>query len=178
LTCLTREELAAWVLGDAEASDGERLEEHLFACDACGERAETMEALVRQLRTTVPAWLTRERRVALEKALPLRESSVAPGKEATLELGRDAPIGFWIMQADLTGVERLDCAFLSRDGALLTSFEDVPFDADRGEVVLACQIHYRHLPFPHDMVVRVEAIEPSGRRPIGDYLLHHVYSGD
>lgn len=176
MTCPSLETLAGWILRESSPEDEKSLEEHLFDCDLCGARAEKLEALVRRLRTMLPAILTPERRRRLEETVsPLPMVSVSPGEHKTIEFGPGAEIGFWVLRAELGGVERLDFELLARDGSLLASFEDVPFDAERGEVVLGCQTHYRTMGFPDELLARVTAVDAAGRRPVAEYELDHFF---
>ena len=176
MTCPPLESLVAWSLRESPPEGGDALEDHLFTCDRCAERAATLETLTRGLASTPPALLTPERRRRLEASVhPLPVVSVSPGERATIQLGGAAQLGLWVMRAALAGVERLDCELRATDGSPLTTHTDVPFDAERGEVVLACQTHYRDLGYPADIRVRVVAVEPSGRRELGEYHLHHIF---
>ena len=176
MTCPPLEDLAAWSLRESPQEGADALEDHLFSCDRCAERASTLETLIRGLSSTPPPLLTPERRRRLEASVhPLPVVPVSPGERATIQLGGAAQLGLWVMRAPLAGVERLDCELRTTEGSPLTTYTDVPFDAERGEVVLACQTHYRALGAPDDMVVRVVSVEPAGRRQLGEYYLHHVF---
>ena len=156
----------------------EELTGHLFGCAACTSRAESVERLLNELRGMLPFLLTPERRKRLEAELgteALAIVNVSPGEQATIELGSDKPIGFWVMRADVQGVERLDCEVLTSNGAPIASFEDVPFDAERGELVLCCQLHYQALGADEEMRVRVSSVGTAGSRPIAEYRLNHIF---
>lgn len=176
MTCPSLETAAAWVLGEQTEEESDRFEEHLFACDRCAARTLRMEALVGQLRAALPPLLTGERRRRLEATgQPMPVVHASPGVPATIEFGKGAAVGFWVLRADLSRVERLDCELLGPGGEPLVSIPDVPFDADRGEVVLACQRHYQHLGFPDEMQVRLTSVESAGSRPVGEYWLNHLF---
>jgi hypothetical protein len=64
---------------------------------------------------------------------------------------------------------------LTPEGETLLAFSDVPFDAERGEVVLACQLHYRGIG-PNEIVVKMTAVEPTGSRLLGEYRLNHSFT--
>jgi hypothetical protein len=56
------------------------------------------------------------------------------------------------------------------------SFEHVPFDARLGEVLIACQRHYRMLVGEgEEPVLRVHVTEAGKRRVVGDYLVYHEW---
>jgi len=176
MSCPSPETWVAWILDEAEGE--EALESHLFECAVCTARAEGIERLVRELNGMMPMVLTAERRKKLEAAfgagvLPI--VPVSPGEHATLELGPEKRVGFWVLHADVHGAERLDCELLTFDGQRLANFTDIPFDRERGEVALCCQLHYRELG-PPEMLVRVSSVEAAGPRPIGEYWLNHVFT--
>ncbi len=141
-------------------------------------RVGRIQQLLQQLRAMVPPLLTPERRRRLERELPphaLAIVSVSPGERATISLGPGREIGFWVMRADVQGVNRVDCELMALDGAPVASFADVPFDGERGEVVLGCQLHYQGLG-PDELLVRVTAVDSAGRRPIAEYRLNHSFT--
>ncbi|HVZ32532.1 MAG TPA: hypothetical protein VG963_08900 [Polyangiaceae bacterium] len=174
-TPATLEAIAAWCLGELDAPAAERFEEHCFRCDSCFERARRMQNLIEQLRASLPPILTAARRRALEGSRPVRAVRVAAGARATLHMSASAPLGVWVMHAPLTEVTRVDFEARSRQGSLLFALDDVPFDGQRGEVVLACQLHYRALGLDQEMHVRLTGTTPSGRHAIGDYILDHRF---
>lgn len=174
-TPATLETIAAWCLGELDAAAAEHFEEHYFACDSCFERARRMQNLIEQLRASLPPVLTAERRRALEGSRPVRAVHVAAGARATLHMSPSAPLGIWLMEAPLGQVTRVDFEARSREGALLFALSDVPFDVQRGEVVLACQLHYRALGLDQEMHVRLTGTSASGRHAIGHYILDHRF---
>jgi hypothetical protein len=176
MSCLTLDALAEWALGEQTEADEEALEEHYFGCDACFARAQHMQRFVAQLRASLPPILTAERRQGLEARHPqLTRVHVQPGERATIRLGPAADVGFWVMHAPLQGVTRVDFEARSADGGLVFALSDVPFDRARGEVVLACQTHYRGLPGGSELRVQLVADEPTGSRPLGEYVLDHQF---
>lgn len=176
MTCPNLETIAAWTLDELDAEAAAAFEEHYFGCDTCAEQAERMRRLVTELEATVPAVLTQARKQRLEAAQP-RPTSVAvrPGETATIRLGGNAPVGFWVMHAPLSGAKRVDFEARDANGAPLFAMADVPFDAERGEVVLACQVHYRNLPGIQTMRVSLTATDAEGTRPVGEYVLDHRF---
>jgi hypothetical protein len=179
MTCPPLQTIVAWHLGEASEADADAFEEHLFECDRCLQRTERIDAMVRSLRSTVPPVLTAERRRRLEETVsPLPKVPVEPAAAATIQFQTGMEIGFWLLSSDLEGVERVDCDLMALDGSPLISFPDVPFDAERREVVLACQTHYTALGFPPDMKVRLTSFEKGGGRRSAEYTLIHEFSSD
>jgi hypothetical protein len=169
------EAIAAWCLGELDPPAAERFEEHYFRCDACFQRARHMQRLIEQLRASLPPLLTADRRSALESSQPVRAVRVPAGARATLHMSASAPLGIWVMEAPLEQVTRVDFEARSREGALMFALSDVPFDVQRGEVVLACQLHYRALGLDEEMHVRLTGTSSSGRHAIGHYILDHRF---
>jgi hypothetical protein len=178
VTHVAPEDLTAWVAGEAPDVGADAVEEHVFACDSCAELAKELDALVRRLRIMVPPLLTAERRRALESAattsIPTLHAS--PGDEKTLTLGKGREVGFWVLHADIREAEHVDCEMFSLDGTLVASFPDVPFDAERGEIVLGCQTHYRALGLPDDILVRLSTVDSEEKKPVAEYRLNHNFS--
>ncbi|HEY6562830.1 MAG TPA: zf-HC2 domain-containing protein [Polyangiaceae bacterium] len=178
MSCPSLENWTAWVLGELAPDTEDELTGHLFECAACTSQAESVERLVTELRGMLPPLLTPERRKRLEAELgteALAIVNVSPGEQATIELGADRPLGFWVMRADVQGAERLDCEFLTPDGAPFATFRDVPFDAERGELIVCCQLHYQALGADEEMRVRVSSVGAAGSRPIAEYRLNHIF---
>ena len=176
MSCPALEVVAAWALGELPEAGEEAFEEHYFGCDACFERARHMQRFVAQLQASLPPVLTVARREGLEARRPeLARVHVQPGEQATLTLGRTVDIGFWVMHAPLQDVTRVDFEARNASGEMVFALADVPFDPARGEVVLACQAHYRALPGARELHVTLVADEPGGRRPLGNYVLDHEF---
>ena len=173
MTCAALETIAAWVQGELVEAESEAFEEHLFGCDACTGNTRRLQRLVEQLSIALPPVLTIARRQALAARHPgLPAVDVEPGQRHRLTLGPAQPFGVWVMHAPLAGATRVDLEARA-SGALLFSFTDVPFDAARGQVVLACQTHYSAL--PRVLQIRLKAVGPDGERPVSEYILDHEF---
>jgi len=176
MTCPNLETIAAYTLDELGEEEQRAFEEHYFGCDACLAQAQRMRRLVDELATTLPPILTRARRERLEASDPRPTAvNVQPGETASIRLAGDAPVGFWVMHAPLAGAERVDFEARDAGGNTLFTLSDVPFDAERGEVVLACQIHYRSLPGVTKMHASLVATDARGSRKVGEYLLDHRF---
>ena len=176
MTCPSLSTAAAWVLGELEPADEQAFEEHYFACAACEARVMQIQHVLRTLHQSLPPVLTVERRRALEgRHTTIQSVPVKPGERAVIHLGPSAPIGLWVMSADLSEASRVDFEGSSPDGEVFLSIADVPFDRERGEVVLACQEHYRNLPGPTEMHVQLTATSADGTKRATDYVLDHRF---
>jgi hypothetical protein len=179
MSCPSLEAAAAWVLGDTEAVDPsstEGFEEHYFGCDVCLARVERIQRLVDMLHASLPTLLTAERRRDLAARHPgMPAIGVEPGGRATMRLGPDARVGIWLLRAPLARARRVTFEARNALGAKVLELSDAPFDAARGEVVLACQVHFRVMPAPQELHVRLTIDEPGGKRPVAEYVLDHQF---
>lgn len=176
MTCPTLETCAAWSLDELSEAEGQAFEAHFFGCARCFAHAQRLQGLIASFRNAIPSFLTTERHqklAATRSSLPAVH--VAPGDQATIRLGGDAPVAVWVMHAELSNVERVDFEARAADGSLLFAVPDVPFDRERGEVLLACQIHYRALPMGPGFVGKLSARQGSETRVLGEYGLNHVF---
>jgi hypothetical protein len=176
MNCPSLETLSAWAVDELAAPELEAVEDHLFTCDRCVARAGAALDLVRALRGMLPIFLTGARRKALDASgRPLAVVAVRPGERRTIEFGGDVSVGYWVLQADLTAVGRVDCEVRPDDGGpAMAEVPDAPFDRERGEIILGCQRQYAEDGHPLRIRVKVTAVEGGERRPLAEYFLNHV----
>jgi hypothetical protein len=171
----TLEAIAAWVEGLEEPSESDALELHLLECGDCSAQAERMQRLVAMLRSALPPILTEARhRALLDQHATLPATHVEPGQTGVLRLSNANALGVWVMHCDLTGVARVDFEARGELGQVLLVLNDVPFDAARGQVLLACQLHYRSMPDAHQMHATLRSAGPAARE-LGKYILDHQF---
>jgi hypothetical protein len=176
VTCPALETVAAWVLDELPEEEGEAFEAHYFGCASCFANARRLQQLKQQLQASLPPVLTSQRHrelTAERQGLPAIH--VQPGEQATIRLGHTNAVGVWVMHCRLDGVTRVDLEARGPDGQLFFTERDVPFDADRGQVVLACQVHYRALPMGPLFQARLTSVEVEGPRLLGEYMLNHEF---
>ena len=172
-------------LVDYWLGDGDKVEEHLFACAECTARLEWLAALSDGVRAAVragafgmviPAPLV----AAMKRAgMRLREYHTDPGAtvSCTFRAGDDAVVSH--IRARLGGVKRVDALWTAEvDGIRqpVVRLEDVPFDPAAEEVILlphAAQL--KKMP-KHTMRLRLVAVEEAGERRLGEYFFDHTPS--
>jgi hypothetical protein len=86
----------------------------------------------------------------------------SPGKVLVLRMGG----------ADLGEARRVDVELRTPGGEAIARLDDVPFDASRGEVLVACQHHFSET-FPQDLVFAMELVSGDDRRPVAEYTVLH-----
>lgn len=179
MTCPNLETAAAWVLGELPEAEAERFEEHYFGCDSCFQRAMALEHARKQLATSLPPLLSVERHQALAAQRPLEVVHVEAGATGVIKLDSATVFGIWILHAPLEEVKRVDVEVRPEEGDFLFEFNDVPFDRERGQVLLACQLHYRTVPGGPRLNVRItgatDAAGREGGRELARYILDHEF---
>lgn len=163
-------------LWTGELVDAERVEDHLFACDECAAASAQLDRLLGSLLDQVPPVVTRELRDRLERrGLKIHELEFTAGARGEAFFAADLDLLVFALRAELANAERVDLEIADATGHVHFAFLYVPFDASRGEVLVACQQHYRHYPHTRDPEFRIYAVEAGTRRQVGAYVIKHVW---
>lgn len=173
-------DLLAYFLDDLSSADADALEEHLFACDACAERAsrvhDTGGGLVELVRSgslgarSTIALLNRCSRDRLN----VRRYILYPGQVVACTVRGEDDFVLAQLVLDRPAPARVDLAMLDAHGAELLSVEDVVVDP-RGNQVLSLLPARPLQDVPSREVEYVLfAVEPGRREVIGRYRLDHT----
>jgi hypothetical protein len=171
---VTLETLVAWWTGELVGDEAARVEEHLFACDACASSAERFAGLAAGVREHLPPIIShahRDRLLAGGKRI--RITPVEAGVNATAVFALELDLLVHVLRADLSRAQRVDVEIVVPEWSEPLLVEGVPFDAKSGEVLVCCQRHFGQW---SDPVFRVHVVESGRRRSVGDYFVHHVWS--
>jgi hypothetical protein len=169
------ETLVAWYANDLGEAEADALEEHVMSCDECAAFSLELGKLIGGLREVIPPVISEAMREGLAaRGKRILITPCAPGESPTARFAPDIDVMVHSLQADLSRAERIDVEVLDGQGNVKFLLEDVPFGA--GEVLVACQRHYRalHAEGEHP-TFRVHATEAGERRRVGDYLVIHVW---
>jgi hypothetical protein len=169
------ETLVAWWTGELASDEAARVEEHLFACDACAGVSERFARLAAGVREHIPPIISvaqRDRLLAL--GTRIRVTPVDAGVDASAVFGPEVDLLVHALRADLSRAQRVDVEIVMQGWSEPLLCEGVPFDAKSGEVLVCCQRHFRHMS-PADPLFRVYVVESAARRCAGDYLVRHVW---
>jgi hypothetical protein len=170
------ETLVAWWTGELAGDEAARVEEHVFACDACARALEGVANLAAGLREHLPPILSHAHRDRLVAGgARIRVTPVEAGIDARARFGDDVDLLVHALRADLARAERVDVEIVASGFRTSILCEGVPFDAKAGEVLICCQRHFQRLS-PSDPTFRVYAFEGGQRRRVGDYLVIHEWS--
>jgi hypothetical protein len=175
--------LADYWLGVLVESEEEAIEEHLLACDECGERLREVIALAEGLRN-----LAREgslRMVVSEQFLRraaeegLRVRQYAPprggGVQCTVTAEDDIVIGR--LAADLKGAKRVDLSICDGDGVEQLRMRDIPVNSSAGDVIMQESITFAKAAPTSKMIMRLLNLdEAGGEKLLGEYTFNHTRS--
>ena len=176
------ETFVAWWLGDLPAAEGEKVEEHFFACERCAARLEWLAGLSEGVRAAVRAgrvglFVSKRFVEALVQAgLRLREYGLEPGTSVNCTIRADDDAVLSHMRAPLAGVKRVDVLRRVSIGGRQEREErvaDVPFDPTAGEVLfIPTPAALKAMP-SYVLQVRLVAVDEAGERALGDYTFRH-----
>jgi len=166
-------DLADYWTDDLDPERSRHVEDHLFDCASCADRTARVAELVRALRAIVPPVVSRDRLARLEHdGVRVRTTEVQPGARVTVAFSPDVDLLVHRLKADLTHAFWVDCDVLDANGARLLGLEQVPFDREAGEVLIACQRHYM-AEYPPDVCFRVSAVDTDGTLTTREYRVFH-----
>jgi hypothetical protein len=157
----------------------ERAEEHLFDCDRCAQRSESVRALadgvaqVVRRRGGLVLSLTESLVERLGRdGIRMRHHRVKPGERIACTVGADEDL--LVTWLDVPRVDgRLDLARYAPDGTLLARTQDLPTDPS-GRVIYALPAEAAREWPTMEMEVHAIAVEPSGERVVARYLFDHT----
>jgi hypothetical protein len=167
--------LVDWWTDETPEAELDDVELHLMGCASCAAEAERVGAVVSALRATIPTVVDRERlEVLRRRGLRIGEDTFAPGVRKLAVFPPDLDLLIHRLGGmDLADAVRVELHVESESAGPIVGVPDVPFDRAAGEVLIACQQHFRD--FPHDIVFRVRALAPTGERE-AVFLVPHRFS--
>ena len=165
--------LVDYWFGELPAKEEAAFEEHLFGCAECTAKLEALAALGAAVRA---AWREGAVRAVISPALleamrkeglRLREYRLAPGGSVNCTIAAADDFVVSRLAAPLSGVARLD---LVTDGGRI---QDVPFDAEAGEVLVCPAPAALKRKGTFTTRMRLVAVEEKGERLLGEYTFLH-----
>jgi hypothetical protein len=160
--------------------DEHAVEEHLFTCDACGERlshvimlAGAIRELARQGSLLMVVSDTFLEQVATEGAR-VRQYAPPVGGSIACTVAADDDFLIGRLTADLTGARRVDLCFCDANGTERHRLADIPFNTDASGVAFQQSITYAKAASSETLMARLVAIEDAGERVLGEYTFNHT----
>jgi hypothetical protein len=159
-------------------AEQERVEEHLMECEGCSARLRGLLALGDGVRraardgvvevVVTPAFVE----TAAREGLRTREYRVPPGGRVACTVTPEDDLLLSRLEADFKGVSRLDVVS-SWEGGPERRLEDVPFNPDAGELIVAQAMPALRALGHGVWSVRLVTREESGERLLGEYTFAH-----
>jgi len=167
------ETLVALMASELDEGTAASIEDHLFACDRCAPAWAKLASLVGGVREAIPMVISqalRERLVAGGKRISV--TSVPVGVDTPARFAPELDLMVFALKVDLTNIDRVRVDIVAPDGSKRFVEENVPFDRERGEVLVACQRHFEGM-FDGDPTFEVHAMEPP--RHLASYRVLHEW---
>jgi hypothetical protein len=159
----------------------EAVEEHLLACDDCGDRLRDVIALADGLRTlarsgALQVVITDQFvRHAATTGLRVREYAPPRGGSIPCTVSADDDLLVARLAADLSAVSRVDLSWCDPRGVEHQRLVDIPIRADAGHVIFQQSITWAKASPTATMIARLVTVDENGaERLLGDYTFHHT----
>jgi len=181
MTCpspIPYETLVALWAGELTGADADAVDEHLFACDRCAAASEQLGVVLATMRELIPPVMTRAQRDQLAaRGLRILDLAFDPGARGEATFARELDLLVFTLRGDFAGAERVDVEVGVEGLPPVMECLHVPFDPARGEVLIACQQHFRDMAalYPGDPEFRVFATAAGTRRMVGSYVIKHIW---
>jgi hypothetical protein len=168
-------------LGALPSAEEGAVEEHLMACDSCGERLRGTIALAEGLRALAQAGSLQVVvsdqfvRHAADTGARVREYAPRPGESIQCTVAADDDFLIARLTANLTTAARVDLSWCDPRGIEHQRLTDIPVPADAGAVVCQQSITWAKGGPSATMIARLLAVDDSGdERLLGEYTFHHT----
>jgi len=174
--------LADYWLAGLTTAEEEAVEEHLLACDRCGERLREVIALAEGVRKLAregsldmivsESFLKR----AADEGLRVRQYAPPPGGGVQCTVTAEDDILIGRLAADLSGSKRVDLCFCDECGNEQARWPDIPMNLD-DDVLFQYSITYAKASPDYKLIVRLVAVdEEKSERLLGQYTFNHTRS--
>jgi hypothetical protein len=168
-------------LAALSAVDEERVEEHLFTCDSCGDRLREVIALSDALRSlarsgtlqvVVSDQLVKR---AADAGLRVREYAVRIGESVQCTVAADDHLLVARLAVDVITASRVDLSWCDAQGAELQRMVDIPIRTDAASVVCQQSITWAKASPSSTLIARLVGVGEKGdERLLGEYAFHHT----
>ena len=173
--------LTDYWLGALVASEEELVEEHLFACDACGVRLREIIALANGIREVArqgnllrivdEEFLKR----AANENLRIREYAPPAGGSVQCTVSTEDDLLIGRLTADLSSAKRLDLSLCNEDGNERMRLDDIPFRPHANSICFQQPIEFAKAAPSDVMIARLISTDQSGKkRLLGEYMFIHT----
>jgi hypothetical protein len=168
-------------LGTLPPADEEAIDEHLFACDRCGDRLRETIALAESLRSLarsgslVVVLSDQFVKHAADTGQRVREYAVPPGKGVQCTVSVDDDLLVARLAAEMSGATRVDLSWCDAQGVELMRMADIPVRRDAGTVICQQSITMAKASPSNTLIARLLSVDrEEGERLLGEYAFHHT----
>lgn len=174
---LSQETLVAYWAGDLDPAESDTVEEHLFSCESCTNASARVAAVTETLRKLVPPIVSPGMVQTLQsRGFAIDHNLVVPDVRSRVRFTGQDFIIHHLSGLSLDGAARVDVSVrVEQTGDVLVEQPAAPFDAEKGEVLIACQRHFAS--FPPDIVFEVTATDRAGTATTKRYVVSHEFAG-
>jgi hypothetical protein len=169
-------------LGDSDAAATDAVDAHLMQCDVCGQALDALVALGQGIRDALRAGAVGAvmstgfaQRLA-GQGMKVREYRLPPGGSVNCSVAPDDDllVSRLALPPLPAGLQRLDLHVeLSLQPGVRHVRQDIPFDAQAGEVVQVVKLaEVRRRP-AHTLRATLVAVDDGGEREVARYTFHH-----
>ena len=173
-TCGDSSQLLDYQSGELSEAVEHELESHLFQCTNCSSEAERFAGLATSIAGAIAPVLSPSRFSALEREVWVETVNVMhPGQRTEVVYPQSGRLLVHRLGGvDLSRAGRIDLDLSAPSGEAIWHLENVPFDAERGEILVPCQSHFAGK-FPPDIVFSVTAVAGDEREELAQYTVRH-----
>lgn len=157
------------------------VEEHLLACDGCGDRLREVIALAEALRVLARSGslqvIISDRLAthAAESGLRVREYAPPAGGNVQCTVASDDDLLLARLTVDLTTASRIDLSWCDPHGVERQRMTDIPVSAGAGSVICKQSITWAKGSPTSTMIARLLAVDEGGdERLLAEYTFHHT----
>jgi Putative zinc-finger len=162
-------------------SEEEVVEEHLLACDECGQQlreviaiAEGVRKLAREgslLMVVTDAFLER----AAEQGIRIRQYAPPAGGRIDCTVTAEDDLLISRLAANLSAAKQVDLCICNAEGQEKIRLRDIPVDQAASGVVFQQPIGYAKAAPSETIIARLVAVdESSGEQLLGEYTFNHI----
>jgi hypothetical protein len=175
--------LADYWLAVLEDSEDEVVEEHLFACDKCGDQLRELIALAEGVRELARSGSLRMivseafLKSAAEDGLRIRQYAPAAGGSVECTVTAEDDILIGRLAANLSDVSRIDLCICNNAGIEQGRLRDIPFNPGASSVLCQESITFAKAAPTNRLIYRLVSVDETGSdHPLGEYTFNHTRS--
>ncbi len=175
--------LADYWLGLLPEAEESAVEEHLLACDECGDRLREVISLAESLRNLARGGSLQMvvndefLRRAADEGLRVRQYAPPRGGGVQCTVTAEDNILIGRLAADLKGAKRVDLSICDEHGAEQGRMRDIPVNPSASDVIIQESITFAKAAPTSIMIMRLLKIdETGGEQLLGEYTFNHTRS--